>query len=58
MRVDDVIFLRYDRDRLSLSDPLFAEDLFPNPDPVPPAAKRTVHNVRLSVVFSYVPGAR
>ena len=58
VRVDDLILTRFDRERFSLSDPLLRVDLFPNPDPPPPAAKRTVHNVRFSVLFSYVPGAR
>jgi hypothetical protein len=58
VRVDDVILTRFDRERFSLSDPLLRVDLFPNPEPPPPQPKSTVHNVRFSVLFSYVPGAR
>jgi hypothetical protein len=56
LRVDDVILTDFDRDRLSLSDPLLREDLFRNPRPNPPAAKSTIHNLRFSVLFSYIPG--
>ncbi|MEJ7810434.1 MAG: hypothetical protein WKG32_08475 [Gemmatimonadaceae bacterium] len=57
LRVDDVLFTHYDRDRLSLSDPLFSEDLFRNPDPAPPAKQRSVHNIRIALWYSFVPGA-
>lgn len=55
-RLDDMIFTNYDRDFLSLSDPLFAEDLFPNPVNPPPAKQRTIHNARITVGFTFVPG--
>ena len=55
-RLDDVIFTEYDRDFLSLSDPLFAEDLFPNPTQTPPPKQRTIHNARVTVGFTFVPG--
>lgn len=55
-RLDDVIFTEYDRDFLSLSDPLFAEDLFPNPLQPPPPKQRTIHNARVTVGFTFVPG--
>jgi hypothetical protein len=57
VRADDVIFTNFDRERFSLSDPLFAEDLFQNPVKTPPAARRTVHNPRISVGFSFIPGS-
>ena len=57
LRLDDLIFLRYDREWFNLHDPLFSEELFPNPQTTPPAAKSTVHNLRFSVQFSFVPGA-
>ena len=56
LRIDDVIFTNYSRDFLSLSDPLFAEDLFPNPLTTPPAKKTTIHNPRLTIGFTFVPG--
>lgn len=57
LRVDDLIFTGFDREWFSLHDPLFAEELFQNPERTPPAPKSTVHNLRLSVQFSFVPGA-
>jgi hypothetical protein len=61
LRVDDMILGGYDRNDLSLADPLFYEDLFPNPVEAPPPEKQTLHNMRLTLSFSYVPmipGAR
>ena len=57
-RIDDVILTYYDRNMLSLSDPLLSEDLFTNPIVDPPPAKSTIHNMRLTLAFSFVPGAR
>ena len=57
LRVDDLIFTGFDREWFSLHDPLFAEELFQNPESPPPAPKSTVHNIRFSVQFSFVPGA-
>lgn len=57
LRADDLILTRYDREWFSLYDPLFSEELFPNPMTPPPAAKSTIHNMRLSIQFSFVPGA-
>lgn len=56
IRVDDLIFTSFDREWFSLHDPLFAEELFPNPEKTPPAAKARIHNPRLSVQFSFYPG--
>jgi hypothetical protein len=58
LRVDDIIMTNYDRDLLSLHDPLFFDDLFPNPVKAPPAAKSTIHNPRISVAFSFTPRPR
>ena len=57
VRLDDLIFTSFDRQWFSLYDPLFAEELFPNPEKTPPAAKGRIHNPRLSVQFSFYPGA-
>jgi hypothetical protein len=56
LRAEDMVFVWYDRNWFSLSDPLFSEELWPNPVKTPPAAKGTVHNARLTVQFSFVPG--
>ena len=57
IRLDDLVFLRYDREWFNLHDPLFSEELFSDRQPTPPAARSTVHNLRLSVQFSFLPGA-
>ena len=57
LRVDDLIFTDFDRDWFNLHDPLFAEELFPNPVTPPPAKEYRIHNPRLSVMFTFVPGA-
>jgi hypothetical protein len=56
LRAEDLVFVWYDRNWFSLSDPLFSEELWRNPVKTPPAAKGTVHNARLTVQFSFVPG--
>ena len=56
VRMDDMIFTNFDRDFLSLSDPLFAEDLFSNPVLTPPAKQKTIHNPRFTFGFTFVPG--
>lgn len=56
LRAEDMVFVWYDRNWFSLSDPLFAEELWPNPVKTPPPPKGTVHNARLTVQFSFVPG--
>ena len=56
LRLDDLVFLRYDREWFNLHDPLYSEELFPNPQTAPPAAKSTIHNLRFSIQFSFVPG--
>ena len=56
-RVDDLVLTSFNREWFSLHDPLFAEELFRNPTTQPPAPKNTVHNLRLSMQFSFFPGA-
>ena len=58
LRIDDVILTNYYRNMLSLHDPLFFEDLFANPTIEVPAAKSTVHNPRMTIAFSFVPGVK
>lgn len=57
LRADDHIFTGYDREWFSIHDPLFSEELFGHLQRTPPEAKRTIHNLRLSVQFSFYPGA-
>lgn len=57
LEVRDFVFLDYDRDWFNLSDPLFAEPRFPQPGGEPPAKEDTIHNLRFTVGFSYIPGA-
>jgi hypothetical protein len=57
-RVDDVILTNFYRDMFNLSDPLLSEDLFLNPLVPPPPGKTTIHNMRLTLAFSFVPGVR
>ena len=56
LQLDDVVINHFYRGMLSLSDPLFAEDLFTNPETAVPAARTSFHNPRLSVGFAFVPG--
>jgi len=58
LRIDDVILTNYYRSWLSLSDPLFSDDLFPNPAATAPPEETTVHNLRMTISFSFVPGAK
>lgn len=56
LRAEDLVFVWFDRNWFSLSDPLFAEELWPNSANDAPAPKGTVHNARLTVQFTFVPG--
>lgn len=58
IRFDDVVLQEHDRDRLSLSDPLFADDLFTNPASPPPDEKSAYHSPRVSIAFTFVPGSK
>ncbi len=53
----DVVLTDYDRDWFNLSDPLLSEPRFPEPGGEPPAKESTIHNLRFSLGFTYVPGA-
>ena len=57
-RVDDVILTNFYRSMFNLSDPLLSEDLFQNPLVTPPPPKTPIHNMRLTLAFSFVPGVR
>lgn len=58
VEVRDMVFLDYDRDWFNLADPLFREPRFPDPGATPPAKESTIHNLRFTVGFTYIPGAR
>lgn len=54
----DIVLSSFDRSQLDATDPLFRD---PNFDPTPPgqpAAKSTVHNLRLSIGVRFVPDAK
>jgi outer membrane protein W len=55
--IRDVILSSYDRDWFNLSDPLLSEPRFPEPGGEPPEKQSTIHNLRFSIGFTYVPGA-
>jgi hypothetical protein len=52
----DLILTRFRRDFLNPSEPRFFERRFAEDLPAPPAAKNTVHNLQLTVGFSFRPG--
>lgn len=54
--VRDEIYTSFDREIFSVVDPLFIDRTMPHPNPNIPEAKSTVHNIRLSLAFSFVPG--
>lgn len=49
----DLVFTDFNRDDLNPVDPRFQTDVFLVPDP--PAAKSTIHNIRATIGFTYVP---
>ena len=57
LRLDDLILTGFDREWFSLHDPLFSEELFPNPVTAPPPAKSVMHNARFTVQFGFFPGS-
>jgi hypothetical protein len=57
MELRDNILLRYDRDWFDLSDPLFREPRHPAPGGEPPDPQSTIHNLRWSLGFTFIPGA-
>jgi hypothetical protein len=56
VRVDDVVLRNHFPSRLSLADPLFADDLFDDPAKAP-ERKSSYHSPRVSVAFTFIPGA-
>ena len=56
LRAEDLVFVWFNREWFSLSDPLFSEELWRNPVKTPPAPKGTVHNPRVTLQFSFIPG--
>jgi hypothetical protein len=56
--VRDLIMTDYKRDRLNPTEPRFANVLFLDDLPQPPAAKSTVHNIQVSLGFTFRPTAR
>lgn len=57
LEIRDMVLLEYDRDWFNLSDPLLAEPRVPEPGGQLPDKQSTIHNLRFSVGFTYVPGA-
>ncbi|MFO7261497.1 MAG: outer membrane beta-barrel protein [bacterium] len=53
--VRDEIFTGFDREIFSVVDPLYIDRTMPHPNPSIPEAKSTVHNIRVSLAFSFVP---
>ena len=51
--VRDMIFTDFNRDDLNPVDPRFQTDVFLVPEP--PPAKSTIHNIRATLGFTYVP---
>lgn len=56
LEVRDFIYTGYDREWFNLSDPLLGATNVPHPRPNPPEAKSTIHNIRVQLGFSFVPG--
>ncbi|MDQ6635077.1 MAG: outer membrane beta-barrel protein [Gemmatimonadota bacterium] len=51
----DLIFTKYDRERLRPTQARFANTRFPEDVPTLPASKATVHNLMVSLGFSFTP---
>lgn len=56
VEVRDLVYADFDRDRFNLSDPLFREENLPHPRLELPEKKDTIHNLRYTVGFTFVPG--
>ena len=56
LHLRDVILTGWDRERLNAVDPAFENTRFPDLVPAPPDASETLHNLWLSVGFSFRPG--
>lgn len=55
LEVRDQIFTKYNRNRLSPTDPRFTATAFPEDFPTPPAAKETLHNLAFSFGVTLTP---
>lgn len=53
----DLVYTSWDRSELNAISPAYQTQLFPDLLPAPPAAKKTLHNLRLALGFVFVPGA-
>jgi hypothetical protein len=53
----DNVLLRFNRDWFDLSDPLFREPRHPAPGDAWPEKQSTIHNLRWSLGFTFIPGA-
>jgi hypothetical protein len=58
LEVRDLIFTKYQRERLRPSDARFAVIQFPEDFPTPPDTKETVHNIVFNIGFSFTPMGR
>ncbi|HXE57032.1 MAG TPA: outer membrane beta-barrel protein [Gemmatimonadales bacterium] len=62
LAITDQVLLEFDRDRFCVNCTgamaLLREDRFPNPDPPPPPKESTIHNLRFTAAFSFVPGGQ
>lgn len=56
--VRDEVYSGFDREVFSVVDPLFMDRTMPHPNPNIPEPKSTVHNFRVSLAFSFVPGVQ
>ena len=52
----DQIYTGFDRDVFDVGDPLYRDPVFPHPGGEIPEPSDTVHNLRLALAFSFVPG--
>ncbi|MBI4521954.1 MAG: outer membrane beta-barrel protein [Gemmatimonadetes bacterium] len=53
--IRDLVYLGWDREFLNPVAPEFRDDFVPEVQPVPPAPKRTIHTILISLGFSFVP---
>jgi hypothetical protein len=56
--VRDMVMARYDREKLRPSDERFGNPMFGEDFAVPPAAKRTIHNLMFNIGFNFTPTFR
>jgi hypothetical protein len=53
--VMDYVYFDYDREELNVVKEAFRDDRFPEMHGTPPDPKSTIHNIRLSLAFVFVP---